>query len=45
MDVNDLRIIATVISFVTFLGILWWAYARRNQSAFEQAANIPFEQD
>ncbi len=44
-DVNTLRSAATVVSFVTFIGILMWAYSRRNRADFEEAANLPFEQD
>ena len=45
MDVNTLRIIATVLAFATFLGIAWWAYSRHNRERFDEAARIPFEQD
>lgn len=45
MDVTTLRIIATVVSFVTFIGILVWAFSRRNAKRFEEAARLPFEQD
>ncbi|HEY8049425.1 MAG TPA: cbb3-type cytochrome c oxidase subunit 3 [Ramlibacter sp.] len=45
MDINTLRIAATVACFVTFVGILAWAYARRNKSFFEDAAQIPFTND
>jgi cytochrome c oxidase cbb3-type subunit 4 len=45
MDINTLRIAATVVSFVTFIGILAWAYSRRNKAAFEAAGQIPFTQD
>ncbi|MDP3136102.1 MAG: CcoQ/FixQ family Cbb3-type cytochrome c oxidase assembly chaperone [Burkholderiaceae bacterium] len=45
MDVNTLRIIATLACFVTFIGIFAWAWARRNQAAFDEAARIPFDQD
>ncbi|MBV5299634.1 MAG: cbb3-type cytochrome oxidase subunit 3 [Rhodoferax sp.] len=44
-DVNMLRSLATLISFLTFIGIVAWAYARRNNADFEKAANLPFEQD
>ncbi len=30
MDINDLRSIVTVISLLTFLGIVAWAWSRRN---------------
>jgi cytochrome c oxidase cbb3-type subunit 4 len=45
MDVNTLRILATLASLASFLGIAWWAYARHNRERFDEAARIPFEQD
>jgi cytochrome c oxidase cbb3-type subunit IV len=45
MDINTLRIAATLASFAAFLGILAWAWARRNRAGFDEAARIPFEQD
>lgn len=45
LDINTLRSVATVLSFVTFIGIVLWAYSRRNEADFEEAANLPFEQD
>jgi cytochrome c oxidase cbb3-type subunit 4 len=45
IDVNILRSVATVASFVTFIGIVWWAWSRRRASDFNEAANLPFEQD
>ncbi|MBK9237440.1 MAG: cbb3-type cytochrome c oxidase subunit 3 [Rhodoferax sp.] len=45
MDVNTLRSIATVLSFVAFIGIVVWAYSRSRAAEFEQAANLPFEHD
>ncbi len=44
-DINTLRSIATVVSFLTFLGIFGWAYSRRRTNDFSEAANLPFEQD
>ena len=43
-DVNTLRAMATVLSFMTFIGIVVWAYSRRNAADFEEAARLPFEQ-
>ena len=34
--------ITTVVMFVTFLGIVFWAYSRRRRRDFEEAANAPF---
>lgn len=43
-DINTLRSLATVVSFITFIGIMVWTYSRRNAD-FEEAANLPFDQD
>jgi cytochrome c oxidase cbb3-type subunit 4 len=45
MDVNDLRVATTVISFAIFIGIMVWAFSRRNKEDFEAAAKLPFDQD
>ena len=45
IDINTLRSAATVVSFLTFIGILVWAYSRRNAADFEEAAQLPFDQD
>ena len=45
MDVNTLRIAATLVSFVTFVGIIAWAWSRKNKAGFDEAARLPFEQD
>jgi cytochrome c oxidase cbb3-type subunit 4 len=45
MDITTMRIVATLASFACFIGIWVWAYSRRNQSRFDEAANLPFDQD
>ena len=45
MDINTLRVIATVLSFVTFVAIWAWAWARANKERFDEEAAIPFQQD
>jgi cytochrome c oxidase cbb3-type subunit 4 len=45
LDVNMLRSLVTVVSFLVFIGIIAWAYSRKNSVDFEKAANLPFEQD
>lgn len=43
IDINDLRSAVTVISFLTFLGIVGWAYGlKSSKKRFEEAANLPF---
>jgi cytochrome c oxidase cbb3-type subunit IV len=45
MDIITLRIVATVISFAVFVGILIWVWRNRNTPDFKEAANLPFEED
>ncbi|HEU4709262.1 MAG TPA: cbb3-type cytochrome c oxidase subunit 3 [Methylophilaceae bacterium] len=45
MDINTLRSIVTVVSFLVFLGIVVWVWRKRRTGEFEKAANLPFEQD
>jgi cytochrome c oxidase cbb3-type subunit 4 len=45
MDINDLRAIVTVLVFFAFIGIVWWAFSGRRKQAYEEAAQIPLEDD
>jgi cytochrome c oxidase cbb3-type subunit 4 len=45
MDINTLRALVTVTSFAVFVGIVVWAWRRRNTQDFRQAANLPFEEE
>lgn len=45
MDVNDLRIAVTVLSLLTFVGLVIWVGLRRNRAGFDEAARIPFADD
>ena len=45
MDINDLRSMITVVSLVTFVGIVGWAYSGKRKAAFEEAALLPFSDD
>ena len=42
MDINDIRITWTVVSFLVFLAIIAWAYSRGAQKGFDEAAQLPF---
>ena len=44
MDITTMRVTATVISFITFIGIMVWAFSRRNAARFEEAAQLPFDE-
>lgn len=45
MDINFLRSAVTVVSLLTFLGIVAWAWSRRNKADFEEAAQLPFQDE
>jgi cytochrome c oxidase cbb3-type subunit IV len=45
MDVNTLRIVATLACFATFMAIFLWAWSRGNRARFEEDARIPLQND
>ena len=45
MDLNDIRIGWTVVSFFVFLAIVAWAYSRGARRGFDEAAQLPFLDD
>ena len=45
MDVNTVRETFTVLSFVIFIGIVMWACSARNKSRFDEAAQLPFNEE
>lgn len=45
MDINDLRGLSTVFLLVTFIGLVIWAYSKRQKQSFDEAANLPFADD
>ncbi|WP_029527233.1 CcoQ/FixQ family Cbb3-type cytochrome c oxidase assembly chaperone [Polaromonas glacialis] len=45
MDINTLRSIVTVATFLVFIGIVAWAWSSRNAKGFDEAAQLPFKQD
>ena len=45
MDINDMRSAVTVGSFLVFVGIVAWAWSKRNKSDFDEAAQLPFKDD
>ncbi|MGA0570675.1 cbb3-type cytochrome oxidase subunit 3 [Variovorax sp. VNK109] len=45
MDITTLRVAATIACFATFIGIMVWAFARRNAGRFAEAAQLPFEEE
>lgn len=42
MDKADLQALATVLTTVAFLAVVFWAYSGKNKKRFDEAANLPF---
>ncbi|MBT1449641.1 CcoQ/FixQ family Cbb3-type cytochrome c oxidase assembly chaperone [Glaciecola sp. XM2] len=42
MNQGTIGSIFTVIVFVSFVGVLFWAFSGRNKKNFDEAANLPF---
>ena len=42
MDLNDIRSAITLLSFVMFLGLVAWAWSKRQRPSFDEAAQLPF---
>ncbi|HWK84777.1 MAG TPA: CcoQ/FixQ family Cbb3-type cytochrome c oxidase assembly chaperone [Caldimonas sp.] len=45
MGIDELRIGVTLMSFITFIAIMVWAWSRRNKARFDEAAMLPFTDD
>ncbi|HZP92462.1 MAG TPA: cbb3-type cytochrome c oxidase subunit 3 [Burkholderiales bacterium] len=46
MDIlNHARIVLTVVTFATFLGIAFWAYSGRRKVEFERAARMVLDDE
>jgi cytochrome c oxidase cbb3-type subunit 4 len=45
MDLNTIRAGITVAAFLTFLGIVAWAWSSRRKADFDAAARLPLEED
>lgn len=45
MDLVTLRSLFTVLLFAIFIGIVVWAWGKRQKNRFDEAARLPFEDD
>lgn len=45
MELNDLRSVMTVVSFIVFVGIIVWAWQGRRRDSFDDAARLPFAEE
>ena len=42
MDIITIHSVWTVVLFISFIGIFFWAYSKRRKSEFNEAANLVF---
>jgi cytochrome c oxidase cbb3-type subunit IV len=42
LNINHLRAAVTLLSFVAFASIVFWAWSKRNRAQFDEAAMLPF---
>ena len=45
MDKGTLQGIGTILAMLAFVGICWWAFSKHKKKDFDEAANLPFEED
>lgn len=45
MDLHIWRSIVTLLAFLCFVGIVIWAWSRGARKGFEEAAQLPFNED
>lgn len=45
ITVTDLRSWMTVVQFVVFAGIVWWAYGSARKGRFEEASRLALDED
>ncbi len=45
MDLNTVGSIMTVVCFVSFVAIVFWAYSPARARRFEEAAQLPFREE
>ncbi|HDZ57616.1 MAG TPA: cbb3-type cytochrome c oxidase subunit 3 [Pseudomonas xinjiangensis] len=45
MDINTVRGIATILVMLAFLGVVLWAYSSYKKKDFDEAAQLPFDDE
>lgn len=45
MDYGIIGSIVTVVVFVSFIGVVLWAFSSRSKAGFEEAANLVFDDE
>ena len=45
MDDNLIQVVWTLVVLVLFVGIVIWAWSGKRKQDFDEAANMPFDED
>ena len=45
MDINTIRGFSSVLMLLAFAGICWWAFSPKRRKQFDEAANLPFQDE
>jgi cytochrome c oxidase cbb3-type subunit 4 len=45
MTFTLLQALWSIVVMITFLGIVFWAYSGKRKKAFDEAANLPFDDE
>ena len=45
LDLNLIRSLVTVAALGAFLGIVWWAWGAARKARFDEAAQLPFDEE
>ena len=45
MDLNDARVLLTIVGFIAFIAIVVWAYSKSAKKGFKEASELPFADD
>ncbi len=45
IDINQLRGFTTLTTMIAFLVVVVWAWSKRRQRSFDEAANLPFSEE
>jgi len=44
MDIQTARGLVAALSLALFIGIVFWAWSRRQRARFDEAAHLPFNE-
>jgi cytochrome c oxidase cbb3-type subunit 4 len=45
VDFTLIQSVWSIVIFVTFIGIVLWAYSSKRKAAFDEAARLPFDDE